>query len=80
MSDFLRIEECMRGWAAALNEIIKGQFGEMGFMLLVFPFNEPGVSNYISNAERSDMIMTLRETADRLEKNQIIPAVHSTAQ
>lgn len=41
-----------------------------GFCLLVFGFNAPGISNYVSNANRADMIKALRETADRLEKNQ----------
>jgi len=43
---------------------------DLGFTILVFPFNEPGVSNYISNANRSDMIKALRETAERLEKKE----------
>ena len=43
---------------------------DMGYALLVFPFHNAGVSNYISNAQRDDMIKVLRETADRLEKNQ----------
>ncbi len=38
-----------------------------GFTVLVFPFNRPGLSNYISSAQRKDMITALRETADRLE-------------
>jgi len=43
---------------------------DFGFAIIVFPFNDLGISNYISNANRSDMIKTLRETADRIEKNQ----------
>lgn len=43
---------------------------EFGFALIVFPFYGPGTSNYISNAQRCDMIKALRETADRIEKNQ----------
>ncbi len=46
---------------------------EFGFALLVFPFHSPGISNYISNAQRDDMIKALRETADRLEKRQDFP-------
>lgn len=42
-----------------------------GATLLVYPFHSKnGVANYISDAERSDMIKYLRETADRLEKRQ----------
>ena len=33
-------------------------------------FNEPGQSNYISNADRKDMIKSLRETADRLDNKE----------
>ncbi len=43
---------------------------DFGFTILVFPLGNPGVSNYISNARREDMIKTLRETADRLEKKE----------
>lgn len=41
-----------------------------GFALIVFRFHEPGISNYISNAERASMITALRETADRLENRE----------
>lgn len=41
-----------------------------GYAVIVFPFYSGGVSNYISNAQRSDMIKALRETADRLEQKQ----------
>lgn len=32
-----------------------------GFALIVFPFNRPGISNYISNANRESMIEALEE-------------------
>ncbi|MBS2100413.1 hypothetical protein [Carboxylicivirga linearis] len=48
------------------NQLPKG----FGFALIVFPSCGPGTSNYISNAQRTDMIKALRETADRIEKNQ----------
>lgn len=43
------------------------------FTLLVFGEGEPGISNYISNCSRDDMIKALRETADRLERNEDNP-------
>ena len=46
---------------------------DIGYAVLVFPFYNPGVANYISNAQRKDMILALRETADRLEKKQDFP-------
>lgn len=40
-----------------------------GFMVLVFKFNASGeAAHYISNAKREDMIKTLREKADTLER------------
>jgi len=46
---------------------------KMGFALLVFEFFDAGIGDYVSNAERKDMIDALRETADRLERKQDIP-------
>lgn len=43
---------------------------DLGFAILVFPFENPGIGNYISNAKREDMIKALRESAHRLEKKQ----------
>lgn len=62
----------------------------LGFALLVFPFTEeeregakadgvlPG-GDYVSNAQRKDMIELLRETADRLEKKEDIPPAEGSA-
>lgn len=74
------IEEALGHIASAIEETINYEFGKMGFALLVFDFGKPGISNYISNAQRSDMIAALRETADRLESKQDIPPAHSTVQ
>ncbi len=41
------------------------------FCLLVF--DDPGVTQYVSNAERASIIAALRETADRFEQQQVIP-------
>jgi len=48
-------------------------FPEMGFALLLFKHNVPGVANYVSNSNREDMIKALRETADMLEAKNDIP-------
>lgn len=40
------------------------------FVLLVSPFGEHGMANYVSNGTRTDIIKFMRETADRLEKGQ----------
>jgi len=67
-----QIEALMRVLANHVDHKIRETLGHMGFAIIVFEFNHPGVSNYISNASRSDMIQALRETADRLERNQDI--------
>lgn len=44
-----------------------------GFALLVFPFHRPGISNYISNAQREDMIKALEETLARWKNQDDFP-------
>lgn len=57
----------------ALGDVISKEiFPGLGFMLIVFEFHKSGISNYISNAERADMVKALRETADRLAGAQDI--------
>lgn len=52
----------------------------MGFTLVVSPFNQPNsISDYIGNISREDVIDLMRQTADRLENNQDIPATKGTA-
>lgn len=55
----------MRRLAALLEKELKG----LGFALFVFKFKEPGMSNYISNAVREDMMIALEEKL-RIFKNQ----------
>ena len=57
--------EGMQAALTALTEV----WPKMFICLLVAP-HEPGIANYISNGAREDVIKALRETADRLEKNQ----------
>lgn len=56
-----------------LFERVKGKLPPgLGAILLVFEHNNPdkGMANYISDSIRADTIKFLRETADRLERNQ----------
>lgn len=46
-----------------------------GFCILVFPTNRPGTANYISDCDPLDMVKALRETADRIEKNNTFPTI-----
>ena len=43
---------------------------DFGFAIIVFPFKTLGEANYISNANRTDMIKALRECAYKLENNE----------
>lgn len=45
---------------------------DIGFALFVFPFKAPGISNYISNGSRKDMIEALKEKIRRFENNEDI--------
>jgi hypothetical protein len=38
------------------------------FVLVLF--NDPHIAQYAANCERSDIIKAMRETADRLERNE----------
>jgi hypothetical protein len=61
----------MNALAAVLDEALNdGGDGKTGFMLLVFDFGEPKDNsrmNYISNAERADMLVALRELLANFE-------------
>lgn len=61
--------------ADALNRLFNGDASEpkTGFCLLVFGFDRPGIANYLSNADRDSMVQALRETADRIERQQDNP-------
>jgi len=76
-------EELLRRLATIIDGTLEGHLGKMGFALVVFEFDKPGLGNYISNAQRADMITALRELADRLESRSDIPATptdHETVQ
>ena len=66
--------EFLRTTAKSLSELIDDFYGcHMGFALIVFPHDSHN-ADYISNSSRVDMVKALRETADRIEKNEVIPA------
>lgn len=47
------------------------------FCVLAFDNSAPsgngGITQYVSNCERADMIKALRETADRFERGEVVP-------
>ena len=59
-----RYEFAMRAIAQAVSDFLKGAFApkETGFILLVFPLNDHrGRCNYMSNAQREDVVTLLKE-------------------
>lgn len=78
--------EMMNGLAQSLDEIFNGDKQgadrTTGFVLLVFPFTGPdgkkyqGRANYISNANRADIVVLLKEQLARFEGQ---PDVRGTA-
>lgn len=56
------IEEPHRAQANRIGALLAGTFPGMGFALLIFPFGgDDGRMNYISNADRPDMVKALEE-------------------
>ena len=72
--DFHEVEKFLFHLADKIDGLLQETFGaKIGFALLLFDFNKPGIGNYVSNGKREDMIIALRETATRLENNEYIP-------
>ena len=55
--------EAMRKLGRRIQKEIPG----LGFAVFVFEFHTAGMSNYISNAQREDMIRAMEETLARLK-------------
>lgn len=56
-----------------LGRKIQTEIPGLGFAIVVFEPNHPGMANYLSNAQRSDMIKALEETVKRLKGNTDFP-------
>lgn len=69
-------EEGLRILADFIKEGLQEVYGEdMVFMLnIARPNEQKGVSDYISNGTRSDCIRWMKETIERFEQNETIPA------
>lgn len=61
----------MQSMAAAIDDVLneKGKPKKNGFVLLVFPFDGPQGqrTNYVSNGQRQDIIVALKEIVARFE-------------
>lgn len=73
------VEEQHRIVMTAVASMLSEAFEGYGFALLVFPFNgDKGRVNYISNAERPDMLAAMKEFIARAEGR--MPAETETKQ
>lgn len=67
--------EMLNGLARGIDQILNGESGakDVGFALLMFPFGDKpdGRVNYISNAEREDMLAAMKEFIARAEGRYI---------
>jgi hypothetical protein len=79
-SDYTRTTAALQGLAEGIGGALRMATGrELGFALVVFDFDNPGLGNYVSNADRAGMVEALRETADRLEAGRDIPLAIGSA-
>jgi hypothetical protein len=60
-----------------LATLLQKKMPGIGFALLVFDFKTPGVANYISNAQRDDMILALEEKVKVLKEKRDFPTPNS---
>lgn len=71
-----RLHEMMNALARGVDEILNGpatpdRVKHNGFILLVFPFEgREGRCNYISNAQRADVLQLLKEQVARFEEQE----------
>lgn len=56
----------------ALSRTIADMVKPYGFALLIFDFGDSGRMNYMSNANRTDMIKALKELIRNLERSEKI--------
>ncbi len=67
MADLVGAQK-MRDLAKMVSKEIPG----IGFSIIVFPFHQKGIANYISNAQRADMIVALEGVLSRWKNNDTI--------
>lgn len=70
--------EMMNGVARGLDDVFNGKLTgkarKVGWCLMVFDFGQgPGRANYISNADRKDIVVLLKEQLARFEGQPDLP-------
>lgn len=63
------LQNAAKGLDMSLNGSTKAADRKNGFVLLVFPFDKPegARTNYVSNADRADIVTALKEIVARFE-------------
>ena len=75
----MKQEIFLRDLISAVSNVLDDEYDKhMGIALIIFDF-DGDQTDYICNAKRKEMIKALRETADRIEKNETIPATIGSA-
>ena len=59
------LQELMRDIAGILDGAISQHMSNQGFALLIFDLGEGGTMNYISNAQRDDMVKAMQEFIEK---------------
>ena len=61
--------ECLQRIAGAIELALNDpdKAPTVGFFLIVFDFNRPGISHYVSNGERASCIEAMKELIERWE-------------
>ncbi|MCK4525950.1 hypothetical protein KAW18_01160 [candidate division WOR-3 bacterium] len=68
-----KTEQLLDYLGKVIQDVLNKFFPGWGFTLVIFKFNEKGVSSYVTSAERETMIKSLKEMVEQLEKNQDFP-------
>jgi len=68
-----KTEELLNYLGKIIQDAINQFFQGWGFTLVIFKFNEKGVSSYVTSAERETMIESLKEMVEKLEENKDFP-------
>lgn len=68
MSAEIKTSERLQALAGGIEDVLAELAGEKtGFFLMTFPFDRPGIINFISNAERDVCIDLMRKQLARME-------------
>jgi hypothetical protein len=67
------IQKGIEGQMNAMADVLAEHFPGLGFAVFIFDFGEAGRFNYISNADRLDMIVALKEFQAVLEGRKMEP-------